>query len=126
MLSVRSILYANGFSEENQNPVRFFFSTTILIPLLTEPSSSQTITHHQKPASNPKKSKRKLYVGLATGCFLLVLGVIISALCLFYKKRQGGFRQGVGEGKTEKESSEYLRVEIANFERVLKCSDLRR
>lgn len=115
-VSVRSLLDANGFSEQNHS---IFPSTTILIPLLTEPSSSQTIIRNQKPAYNPKKSKRKLYVGLGIGCFLLVLGVILSALCLFYKKRKGGFRRGGGEGKTEKESSEDLRVEIANFEQVL-------
>jgi serine/threonine protein kinase len=60
-VSVRSILDANRFSKENSVLVP---PTTILIPLLNEPSSSQTITRHQKPASNPKKSKRKLYVGL--------------------------------------------------------------
>jgi hypothetical protein len=115
-VSVRSIVDANGFLEENPDIVS---STTILIPLLTEPSSSQTITRHQEPAFNPKKSKGKLYVGLATGCFLLVIGIILSALCLFYKKRLGGSRRGDGKGKTEKESSEDLRVEIANCEQVL-------
>jgi len=53
---VRSIVDANRFSKENPVLVP---SKKILIPLLNEPSSSQTITHHKKPASNPKKSKEK-------------------------------------------------------------------
>ncbi|KAK3038156.1 hypothetical protein RJ639_029610 [Escallonia herrerae] len=49
-VSAKDILLANGFSEED--PTLYPF-TTILVPLPTEPSSSQTITRNYKPNVSP-------------------------------------------------------------------------
>jgi hypothetical protein len=122
-VSTESILEANGFSEENPN---LFPSTTILIPLPTEPSSSDTIIHHQKPvmsgssSSNSKKSITEVYIALAISIFL-VLSVILAAVFLFHKKIFGRFWQRDGkETPMERESIARLRVEIADFGQALK------
>lgn len=131
-VSSRSILDANGFSEENPT---LSPSTAILIPLPAEPSSLQTIVrksnNYNEPtvssatpfASIPRKpkSKRKFYVVLAieAGCVFLVLVVILSAGFLFYKRRSNRSPQRGNKERPKWVSPEDLRVKIASFEKVL-------
>ncbi|XP_059637138.1 lysM domain receptor-like kinase 4 [Cornus florida] len=125
-VTAKSILDANGFSEED--PTIFPF-TTILIPLPTEPLSSQTIVHTLEPEILPPptskdrhiRHRRKLYVGIgsAAGGSLLVIGAILLAIFLFRKKRTEG-TPGRNEGKRKPVLPKDLLSEIASFDRVLK------
>ncbi|CAK7347662.1 unnamed protein product [Dovyalis caffra] len=122
-VSIKSILDANGMAE---NPTLYPY-TTILIPLPTQPTSSQT-TIHSTPDISPtsalspgnRRSKKKLYesAGLAAACSLLVLGIITAVLFLSCKKR----RDKVCGSSSERKQvvPEDLRVEIASCEQVLK------
>ena len=124
-VSTKSILEANGFPDENPNLTP---STTILIPLPTEPSSSETITHHQKPVMSGSfynsKNKRKVYIVLAIS-LLIVLSVILAAVFLFYKKIFRRFRQKgckditvlgrQSNASLRRQSTASLRVEIADL-----------
>lgn len=122
-VSTKSILEANGL-EENST---LYIDTTILIPLPTQPLSSQTKIHNPpeispSSASTPgnRRSKKKLYkyVGLAAACSLLVLAIITAVVFLVYKKRRD---KVPGSGRETKQVlPEDLRVEIASFEQVLK------
>lgn len=101
-VSEKSIIDANGFISED-NPTIFPF-TTILIPLRTEPMSSQTKTHNTEPAldldpppppssdsgSSRSKSMRRIYLGagIAAGCLLLVLSVIFSSLSILQEENK--------------------------------------
>ncbi|PSS31366.1 hypothetical protein CEY00_Acc04662 [Actinidia chinensis var. chinensis] len=125
-VSAKSVLEANGFSEED--PTLFPF-TTILIPLSSEPSSSNTVIHRQKPiissshttATKLKGSKRKVYlaIGIAAGS-LLILSIPISiTLFLFRKKRKFGVLRNSGEKGKQKLPKDLL-VEIASIDQVLR------
>lgn len=130
-ISARSLLYANGFSDDSLLP-DIFSSTPILIPLPTEPSSSLTIIHKADDTDTPtipqlldsgprrpkSKSKAKLYkvVALTAGCSLLILVVALSAFFLVYKKRSKG-PIVLPRTSTKRMSPEELRVEIASFEK---------
>lgn len=128
-VSTKSILEANGFPDENPNLTP---STTILIPLPTEPSSSETITHHQKPVMSGSfynsKNKRNVYIVLAIS-LLIVLSVILAAVFLFYKKIFRRFRQKGCKDITVlgRQSTASLRVEIADLgqdQKVFEFSDI--
>lgn len=121
--SGKGILDANGFLKGN--PTIFPF-TTILIPMPTEPSSSQTIIHNKPSISPPptssvgkKKLKGNLYVSVATAtsCFLMLL-ILTTTLC-HCKKIGKGISQSNGNEKTEEELQEDILVEIASFQQVL-------
>ncbi|KAF8405157.1 hypothetical protein HHK36_010056 [Tetracentron sinense] len=126
-VSRKSILDANGFSE--QDPTLFPF-TTILIPLPTEPSSSQTIIHYPPVTSPPytstprnRRPKTGLYVGIgiATGCSLLVLCVVLPVAFLRHKKKRSEeCPWNYGEGKRKQVLPGDLLVSIASFDQVLK------
>lgn len=94
----KSILDANGLVS-NPNPTIFPF-TTILIPLRTKPSSSQTRIQYPRPTVSPpttspavplqNKTKKKLYIlglGLVISCCVLCI-VVLSSLFLMYKWRK--------------------------------------
>ncbi|KAK7854997.1 lysm domain receptor-like kinase 4 [Quercus suber] len=129
-VSTKNVLEANGFPDENPNLTP---STTILIPLPTEPSSSETITHHQKPVISGSfynsKNKRKQYIVLAIS-LLIVLSVILAAVFLFHKKLFRGFWQKgckditvlgrQSNASLRRQSTARLRVEIADFGQALK------
>lgn len=129
-VSTKSILEANGFPDKNPNLTN---STTILIPLPTEPSSSETITHHQKPFMSGSfynsKNKRKVYIVLAIS-LLIVLSVILAAVFLFHRKIFRGFWQKgckditvlgrQSNASLRRQSTASLRVEIADFGQALK------
>nr|ASM47217.1 lysm-containing receptor kinase 18 [Parasponia rigida] len=123
--SAKSILDANGFLEEDPT---IFISTTLLIPLSTEPSSSQTTVHNStntKPVSFPPifgpsprtKSKGKLYAvfAITAGCSIIVLGVVLLAALLIYRRRSKGLPRR--QTTSKRLSPEDLRVEIASFEK---------
>lgn len=127
--SARSISDANGFIP-GEEPAIFPF-TTILVPLETEPSSSQTKTRFPRPPLEPpppgsdsRSSKRRLYLGagIAAGCFLLGLIVFFSAVFLTYKERT----KVVLKRKTKSVLPEDLLVEIASVDSVLKVFEFKK
>ncbi|KAA8531790.1 hypothetical protein F0562_006493 [Nyssa sinensis] len=119
-VSAESVAYANGFSEED--PTLYPF-TTILIPLPTEPLSSQTIIHYPlvvspPPAPNPKKkgSKKGLHFGIGTGIFLTVLCFVLFVVFLHHKRS----KTDDGAGKKKWILPKDLLVGIASVDQVLK------
>lgn len=126
-VTAKSILEANGFSEKNPT---IFTSTTILIPLSTEPSFSQTTVHKSPntkqvrftpvfgPGTPRTKSKEKFYAifAITAGCSILLLGVVVLAAVLVYRKKSKGLLPR-RETTTKRLSPEDLRVEIASFEK---------
>ncbi|KAK3223817.1 hypothetical protein Dsin_010842 [Dipteronia sinensis] len=104
--SIRSVVHANGFTETVlDGPVIFPF-TTILIPLSTEPSSSQTIIRYPPPPySSPiiplykynKRSSNRLYVWTGIGISLLVICFVLSIVLLHYKKKRNEAAQKIGK-----------------------------
>ena len=132
-VSAKSIADANGLISE-ENPTIFPF-TTILIPLKTEPLSSQTKTHATQPVLDPppptsdsgsSRSKRRIYLGagIAAGCFLLGPSVIFSIVFLFYKKRSK--KVPPVHGKTKSVLPEDLLVEIASVDPVPKVFEFKK
>ncbi|XWS24315.1 hypothetical protein CRYUN_Cryun28dG0090700 [Craigia yunnanensis] len=123
-VSSKSINDANGLEKKQT----IFPSTTILIPLPTVPSNSQTIIHkdlqHDSPPFQkyPKsnRSKRKLHegVGIAAACSLLVLIIILFTIFMFNKRKDGVLQSG-NERKKNYVLPEDLRVEIASFDQGL-------
>ncbi|KAK9108776.1 hypothetical protein Sjap_016836 [Stephania japonica] len=125
--SDETTLLANKFSEAE--PTIFPF-TTILIPLATEPSSSQTIVHPPPNFSPPVtvpvftvnrssngKAKTKIYVGAAVGVaasFLLVSSVALA--CRFMNCRRSLDSSKSGKNIVLPED---LLVTIASIDRVL-------
>ncbi|KAK9285357.1 hypothetical protein L1049_024548 [Liquidambar formosana] len=104
-VSTKSVAYANGFSQEN--PTLYPF-TTLLIPLATEPSSSQTIIHYPPPVSSPispnqkiRKSKEKLYVGIGIGTSLAVLCCVLFTVFWHHKKQKDELARKDKEGKNK-------------------------
>ncbi|EEF52520.1 serine-threonine protein kinase, plant-type, putative [Ricinus communis] len=124
-VSKESIIDANGLRE---SPT-IYPDTTILIPLTTEPSNSQTIIHENPtevspPLASPpdnRRSKRKLYekVGITAACSLLVLSIIVVILFLLRKDRRHKFPE-----INRRREQEDLRLEIASVEQVLKVFGL--
>jgi len=122
-VSTKDILDANGMEE---NPT-LYPDTTILIPLPTQPTSSQTIIHSNPNISPPsalsprnRGSKKKLYesAGLAAACSLLVISIITAVAFLSCKKTR---EKVSGRGRERKQAvPEDIRVEIASYEQVLK------
>lgn len=124
-VSVTSISEANGFADENTS---IYPDTTILIPLPSEPSGSQTTTRSYKPATIPKPAvvtrkgrakKGLLAVAMAAAAFsLLILVAFLALIFLFHKKRTP-----VQEGNLRNlkiPSQEELIVEIAKLDHSLK------
>ncbi|XP_052197072.1 protein LYK5 isoform X2 [Diospyros lotus] len=117
-VSARSVVDANGFSEED--PVLYPF-TTILIPIPAEPSSSQS---RGKPRN--RKSKKGLYIGAGTGvaaallCFVLFLG--------FMRRKGNGVRVvswKVEEEKKKLQLSRDLLLGITKVDRALKLHEFK-
>ncbi|XP_022772795.1 protein LYK5-like [Durio zibethinus] len=124
-VSRKSINDANGLEEKQT----IFPSTTILIPLPTVPSSSQTIIHKDQQLDSPpcekypksNRSKRKLHegVGIAAACSLLVLIIILFTVFMLNKRNDGVLQSG-HERKKNYVLPEDLRVEIASFDQGLR------
>ncbi|KAG6747799.1 hypothetical protein POTOM_047690 [Populus tomentosa] len=122
-VSTKNILDANGMEE---NPT-LYPDTTILVPLPTQPTSSQTIIHSNPDTSTPsalsprnRGSKKKLYesAGLAAACSLPVISIITAVVFLSCKKTR---EKVSGRGRERKQVvPEDIRVEIASYELVLK------
>ncbi|KAL2499766.1 LysM domain receptor-like kinase 4 [Abeliophyllum distichum] len=126
-VSSRSVANANGFSDEDP-PI--YPSTTILIPLQTEPLSSQTRTYHPTFNSHPspitpqekhKRSSRGLRVGIGTGaslavfCFVLFLG-------FFYNRKNRSNETSLNgrQGKKQWKLQEHILDKVAGIEEMLK------
>ncbi|KAJ4844870.1 hypothetical protein Tsubulata_004364, partial [Turnera subulata] len=93
--SIKSVAFANGFAEDD--PILFPF-TTILVPLKTEPSSSQTIiqTYPSPPAKSSSNTTIQTpkpafpsRVWIIVGIPLLVLFVVLSLTILIKKTHFG-------------------------------------
>ncbi|OAY33909.1 lysM domain receptor-like kinase 4 [Manihot esculenta] len=90
--NLESVIYANGFAEDS--PTLFPF-TTILVPLSTEPSSSQTIIHYSPPLDySPfipihqiRGSKKGFHVWLILGFSLLVLLFVLFMVFFLHRKK---------------------------------------
>ncbi|XP_022768869.1 protein LYK5-like [Durio zibethinus] len=124
-VSRKSINDANGLEEKQT----IFPSTTILIPLPSLPSSSQTMIHKDQPLDLPpfeeyhksNRSKRKLYegVGIAAACSLLLLIIILFTVFMFNKRKDGVLRSS-NERKKNYVLPEDLRAEIASLDQGLR------
>ncbi|KAL2459095.1 LysM domain receptor-like kinase 4 [Forsythia ovata] len=124
-VSMKKIIEANGFSDEN--PTLYPF-TTILIPLHNEPFSSQStpgdfnITTSPLPgfSARKRKSKRVLSTaGIVAGGFSLLLVLILILIFLFHRRKI--CIQPCRESKKAMVfSPKDLIVEIASFDRALK------
>ncbi|KAK2657312.1 hypothetical protein Ddye_010364 [Dipteronia dyeriana] len=126
-VSIRSVVYANGFTENVLDGQVLFPFTTILIPLSTEPSSSQTIVRYPPPPysspiiplyKNNKRSSNRLYVWTGIGISLLVICFVLSIVLLHYKKKRNEVTQKIGKGKEDLPEEFLLR--IANIDQGLK------
>ncbi|PRQ47732.1 putative protein kinase RLK-Pelle-LysM family [Rosa chinensis] len=123
-VSEKSVLHANGFTEDD--PTLFPF-TTILIPLPVEPSSSQTRIHYPPPLKSPpvspihgKARSRKVYVWIAgIGVLVLVLCLIIFVV-VFYRRKKGSQKNTEGKSKKKLDLQEELYVSIAKADAGLK------
>ncbi|KAL2504134.1 protein LYK5-like [Abeliophyllum distichum] len=122
---MKKIIEANGFSDEN--PTLYPF-TTILIPLLNEPFSSQSTPGDYNITTSPlpgfsarkRKSNRVLSTaGIVAGGFSLLLVLILILVFLFHKRKI--CIQPCRESKKAMVfSPKDLIVEIASFDRALK------
>ncbi|GMI82576.1 LysM-containing receptor-like kinase 4 [Hibiscus trionum] len=126
-VSQKSINGANGLEEKQT----IFPSTTILIPLPTAPSSSQTIIQKDQPLDSPQpfqkhpkshRSKRKLYeeIGIAAACFVLVLIIILFFTFMFNKRKDGVLQSDSERNKNHVLPAAELRIEIARFDQGLR------
>ncbi|KAE8675285.1 putative Calmodulin-like 41 [Hibiscus syriacus] len=126
-VSQKSINDANGLVEKQT----IFPSTTILIPLPTAPSSSQTIIHKDQPLDSPQlfdkhpkshRSKRKLYeeVGIAAACFVLVLIIILFFTFMFNKRKDGVLESSNERNNNYVLPAAKLRIEIARLDQGLR------
>ncbi|XAR61809.1 Non-specific serine/threonine protein kinase [Bertholletia excelsa] len=129
-VSARRVLEANGFSEEN--PTLFPF-TTLLIPFLSEPSSSKTIIRTHKDVTNippqtnavsamKKGSKRRIYTGfcVAAGSVLVVSLTIFFTLFLLFERRKNEISPMNNEQKGKWIVPKDLLVEISSIDQVLR------
>ncbi|CAH1425087.1 unnamed protein product [Lactuca virosa] len=105
----QDLILENGFSSVED---LIFPFTTILVPLSTEPLSSQTRTFDRN--RNPKLSKKGIVIGTISGGFLAILcGVFV--IYLVSKRRRSN------EGKTVKwELPKDIQLGIARVDQVLK------
>ncbi|XP_038885947.1 protein LYK5-like [Benincasa hispida] len=121
-VSKKSVLEANGFSEEDDPNLSPF--STILVPLSTEPSSSQIRLPSSSTANwQENESTRNICVDIAkgTGFFLLVVAVVGCAVFLIYKTRAKGMVSKNDKNIIRKWTPPVdLRVEIASMDRVMK------
>nr|KJB48470.1 hypothetical protein B456_008G070400 [Gossypium raimondii] len=96
--SMESVGDANGIDLDD---ALIFPFTTVLVPLSTKPSSSQTIIHFQQPpASSPttpidviKSSRKRFTVWLAIGVPLLALFLLLLLMFLHHKKTREAARK---------------------------------
>lgn len=121
-VSKKSVLEANGFSEEDDPNLSPF--STILVPLSTEPSSSQIKLASSYTANwQGNESTRNIWVEIAKGAgfFLLATVVVAFAFFLIYKTRAKGMDSKIDKNMIRKWTPPAdLRVEIASMDRVVK------
>ncbi|XP_030545437.1 protein LYK5-like [Rhodamnia argentea] len=124
--SAEDILTENGISEAN--PTIFPF-TTILVPLVTEPSSSQTTLLYQEQPSLPpptyvssrREPNKELYLGVGVAAGGLLVTLFAAFACfLWHKKKKEAVPQFRGQASRKSASPVDLRVEIASLEEILK------
>ncbi|KAJ0096677.1 hypothetical protein Patl1_28851 [Pistacia atlantica] len=127
-VSKESIVYANGFTEDD--PPYISPLQPILIPLPTEPLSSQTIIHHSPPSNSPpfvpndshnkKRSRKGIYLWTGIGISLLVLCFALPIVLLHFKKKKDKASQIHGGGKKKQDLPEGFLVDIATVDQGLK------
>lgn len=121
-VSKKNVLEANGFSEEDDPNLSPF--STILVPLSTEPSSSQIKLPSSYTANwQENESTRNICVHIVKGAgfSLVVIAVVAFAVFLIYKTRAKGAVSKNDKNIIRKWTPPAdLRVEIASMERVVK------
>ncbi|CAI9758757.1 unnamed protein product [Fraxinus pennsylvanica] len=129
-VSSRSLADANGFPDENSLIYPF---TTILIPLPTEPLSTQIRTYHQTFLSNPspstpqKKHKRfskALRVGIGTAASLAVFCFVLCVSSITEKNRSNKVSSNGRQGKKLWKLQERILDEVAGIKEMLKIYSL--
>ncbi|KAG8377719.1 hypothetical protein BUALT_Bualt08G0062000 [Buddleja alternifolia] len=124
--SLTKINEANHFSDEPQTIYPF---TTILIPLVNEPTSSYTVTRGYEmpewplPVPTVRRSRSNTFLsaaGIAAGALSLIIFLILVLIFLFHKKRRTlVVPRSRGRNAKEVASPEELILEIAKFRRAL-------
>ncbi|KAJ6919469.1 hypothetical protein NC651_013432 [Populus alba x Populus x berolinensis] len=126
------IFEANGLPE--QNPT-IFPSTTLLIPLQSTPTSSQTVVPSPPPASssppspspNPEKSSKKTWLYVVVGVVGgIALTVVIGTIIFFMLSRRKAHEKPLNK-KLDEESQEFSESisAIAQSIKVYKFEDLK-
>ncbi|KAL7606630.1 hypothetical protein Lser_V15G20467 [Lactuca serriola] len=107
----QDLVLENGFSSVKD---LIFPFTTLLVPLSTEPLSSQTRTPGRNQNQNPKLSKKGIIIGTISGGFLAIFsGVFV--ICLVSKRKRAN------KGKMVKwELPKDIQLGIASVDQVLK------
>ncbi|GMI68878.1 LysM-containing receptor-like kinase 4 [Hibiscus trionum] len=101
--SMESVGDANGIDLEEATIFPF---TTILIPLSTQPSTSQTMIHSQQPPSSSPvtpvdviKPKKRFNVWISIGVPLLAIFLLLLLVFLYHKKKT---REAAAKDKRKK------------------------
>ncbi|XWS42001.1 hypothetical protein CRYUN_Cryun17cG0130900 [Craigia yunnanensis] len=129
--STRSVADANGIDLDD---AIIFPFTTILVPLPTKPSSSQTIIHFPPPPySSPftpinfNKTSRKrfsVWIGIGIGISLLVLCFFLLMVFLHHKKKQGRLPEKDKLGRKKWELPKDFLVSIDRSLKLYKFEDI--
>ncbi|KAJ6811266.1 protein LYK5-like [Iris pallida] len=129
-VSVKESLAANGFTDHEEAVI--YPNTTLLIPLQSEPLSSQTIilepiVYAPPPVSTlstvngePKRSKKKLHFGLGAGVASLAVLCLLSLLLRrCHRKKMGRIK-----GKIRSTPTKHILDAMCGIDRVLKVFDV--
>ncbi|KAJ9170811.1 hypothetical protein P3X46_018885 [Hevea brasiliensis] len=111
--NIERVIYANGFSKDD---LTLFPFTTILVPLSTEPSTSQTIIHHPPPPDyHPvipnhqiRNSRKGFHVWIILGVSLLFLLFVLFMVFFLLKKKIDLGRKDKGRKKKSALPEDFL------------------
>lgn len=120
--SKKSVVEANGFHDKDDPNLSPF--STIIVPLPTEPSSSQIISPSPSAPNQLKKERsRNVCVDIAksAGFVLLVITIVVFVVFLLQRSRANGMTSKSDKNIIKKWTPPTdIRVEIASMGRVVK------